>query len=116
MGDKSLVILMKLIMTFVSASIAFVLLGNSLLLILPVAIIVAALNFYFGDILILPAYGNVAASIADGLIAALAAFVVGQVTGVFQTNIITLTIFALLAAVSEYVFHQYLFRTRKVAP
>ena len=80
------------------------------------AVIATALNYLIGDLLILPGAGNVIASIADGGLGALVAYVVSLISPVFMINANSLIIFIVLVAIGEYLFHKYLKRHEEVAP
>ena len=68
-------------------------------------------------------FGNIVASIGDGLLGAIAAFLISllagdiktnnQITNVFRTNLFTLAFFAVVIAIIEYFFHIYLLQSNK---
>ena len=75
-----------------------------------------ALNYLFGDLFVLPKWGNLGASIVDGILAIGLAYIVDLAVPAFTTSAAGLLIFGALVAVGEYLFHQYLKRSEKVAP
>lgn len=110
-------LVIKFGMTFLVTWIVFGLFGrNPLDFIFIVAVLGTGLNYVLGDLLILPRFGNVISSIGDGLMGALTALVVASFSILYRTNFFSLTLFAILLAVGEYYFHQYLKRAEKVAP
>ncbi|TYO98061.1 DUF2512 family protein [Desulfallas thermosapovorans] len=110
-------LLVKFIMTLVIAGIALVFIDNNAWTwALWVAIIGTAVNYLVGDLVVLPKYGNIVASIGDGVMAALVAYIIDLISPVFQTSFTALALLAVLVAVGEYFFHQYLLREEKVEP
>lgn len=110
-------LVMKLIMTFLAAWIIFgIILDNPLSHILLLSALGAAINYLLGDLFVLPKFGNVVASVGDGLMAALTAYILDTVIPVFETTFTTLLLFTLAVAAFEFFFHQYLLRDEKVAP
>jgi hypothetical protein len=110
-------LLIKFAVTFILAVIAFRLIGrNDWGWVLAVAVTGAGLNYLLGDFYVLPKYGNIAASAVNGLLAALAAFIVSFFIPLFMVSYTALILYAVLIAVEEYLFHTYLLRTDNVAP
>ncbi|MDI6870232.1 MAG: DUF2512 family protein [Bacillota bacterium] len=116
MSKTATALIVKFLMTAVFGAIVFRPLGNSWGWILTVGMVGTALNYLLGDLAILPSLGNVAASLGDGLLAALTAHVTGWLTPAFFTTFSSLLLFAVLIAVGEYFFHLYLLSSKKVAP
>lgn len=119
MSKTATALLIKFIMTFAFALIAlsFLVDNNAWDWIFGVALVGTALNYLVGDLLVLPKYGNIIASIADGVMAALIAYIFDYlVPTAFQTSFTALALFGVLVAVGEYFFHQYLQRSEKVEP
>lgn len=113
----SMALLVKFLLTFVMALVVFnFFLENSLSWVLLLAILATALNYLIGDLLILPAMGNISASIADGVMAAITAYVLDILVREFNTNWAALLWFGILIAIGEYFFHIYLQSDEKVAP
>jgi hypothetical protein len=110
-------LLVKFVMTFIFAAAALAFLrGNTWAWVFIVAIVATGLNYLVGDLLILPAFGNISASISDGIMGALTAYVVDLLVPAFRTTAAALIIFAILIALGEYFLHQYLLRAEKVEP
>ncbi len=101
-------------MTLIFAAIAFItLINNAWSWVLLVALAGTAINYWVGDLMVLPKYGNIVASLGDGVMAALVAFIVDLLVVPFRTGLSSLVLFAVLIAVGEYFFHQYLRRPEK---
>ncbi|MEW6182883.1 MAG: DUF2512 family protein [Bacillota bacterium] len=117
MSKTGSALLVKLVMTFVfaSATLGFIR-GNTWGWVIVVAIIATALNYLVGDLLVLPAFGNIVAAIGDGLMGVITAYVVDLLVPAFRTTLLSLLIFGVLIALGEYFFHQYLLRSEKVEP
>lgn len=64
----------------------------------------------------LPNFGNMVASLGDGAMAAITAYIIDILTIEFVTNLPSLYAFAILIALGEYFFHAYLVKTEEVAP
>lgn len=109
-------LLIKFLLTTAAAAIAFRGLGSTWGWILTLGVVATALNYFLGDLAILPSLGKVWAVLADGLLAALTAYVIDRLTPAFRTTGGSVVLFAVLIAVAEYFFHNYLRSTRKVAP
>ncbi|MEJ6951992.1 DUF2512 family protein [Natronospora cellulosivora (SeqCode)] len=113
----SMALVVKFIITFVAALIAFYfLMTNDLIWIFLVALLATIANYLIGDLIILPSMGNIVASIADGFMAGLVAYIFDFFLPVFTTTWATLLWFAIIIAVGEYFFHIYLKEDEKVAP
>ena len=107
----------KFLMTFVFAWLTFGLMdGNFLSWVLFVAIIGTVLNYLAGDLVVLPKFGNIVASAGDGVMGALVAYIISLSTPNFVVSLTSLVIFAILIAVGEFFFHQFLLKSKKVAP
>ncbi|AGL02681.1 Protein of unknown function (DUF2512) [Desulfoscipio gibsoniae DSM 7213] len=117
MNKTATALLFKFIMTFVFAIIALRFIDNNTWgWVFWVALAGTALNYLVGDLFVLPKYGNIVASVGDGVMAALAAYIINLIVPAFQTTFTALALFAVLVAVGEYFFHQYLQRSEKVEP
>lgn len=117
MNNTVKALIFKFVMTFVISYISLgLIVRNPINWILSYAIIVTALNYMAGDLLILPSFGNITASIADGLMAALIAYIIGANSNIFDTNSASLVVLFALIVVGEYYFHQYLLEDEEVAP
>lgn len=110
-------LLVKFIMTFVFAALTFFyLVTNPIISVFWVALAVTVVNYLVGDLLVLSAFGNSVASIGDGIMGALVAYIAALAVPVFSAPFNALAVFALLIAIGEYIFHQYLRQSEKVAP
>ena len=103
----------KLLITLFVAMLATYLAGIfDLWLVFVVAVVVTLANYIFGDMLILPATGNIIASIIDGAMAGFLAYV--TVNGYPQENITVFAItFGILIMAAEYSFHRYVLKGKK---
>lgn len=117
MSRTTLALIFKFVMTVVFAAGAFILIdGNGWTWPIVVGVAGTILNYVLGDLVVLPRFGNIAASIGDGVLAALTAYVVDLIVPAFTTSATSLAVFAVLIAVGEYFFHQYLKASDRVAP
>lgn len=113
----SMALIVKFLLTFVMALISFYfLINNDISWIILLAIAGTVLNYIVGDLLILPSMGNIVASIGDGLMAAILAYIIDLLVFDFSTTFTTLLWFGVLIAIGEYFFHSYLKEDEKVAP
>lgn len=109
-------LLVKFILTFIFAFVAlFAIRGNNLYWVGFVAVAVTVLNYLAGDILILPAFGNAVATVADGLSAMLVAHMAGVMVRGFRTGLFPLLLFGLMVATGEFFLHRYLQRRKDAA-
>lgn len=110
-------LLFKFLMTLIFAGITFTLIdGNAFRWAFIVALLGTAANYLVGDLLVLPSLGNIIASIGDGILATLIAYLISLGSLAFDTTFSSLAIYAILVAVGEYFFHQYLLKSDEVAP
>ncbi|MGR6835956.1 DUF2512 family protein [Syntrophomonas erecta] len=117
MGQTSRALLVKLVMTFIAGLLTLSLIdGNRWWPVLVIAIIGTAVNYFVGDLVVLPALGNITASIGDGIMAALVAYVVALAWPEVVVSFTSLLVFAIIIMVGEYFFHQYLEKSEEVAP
>lgn len=117
MSNTGTALLIKLVLTFVAAAIAFWFFeANAWTWILLVSAIATAANYLVGDLAILPAAGNTVASIMDGVMAAVVAWLVSFFVPEFTISVASLAIFGIVVAVAEYFFHSYLKQADKVSP
>lgn len=117
MSKTATALLIKFGMTFVVAVVAFSLIDRNIWLWpFALAIVGTALNYFLGDLYVLPKFGNTVAAVSDGVLAALTAYVFDLIIPAFRTTATTLVTFAVLVAVGEYIFHRYLRRSEKVEP
>jgi hypothetical protein len=126
MKDKIITLIIKLVFTFAAAWLSFGYIGsNALGWISITAIAVTIINYFIGDLIILPSFGNIVASIAEGLMSAITALLISllagsfkpnnQIADIFRTNLFTLVFFAIVIGVVEYFFHIYLLQSNKVS-
>lgn len=117
MSRTTTALILKLVMTVVFAAVAFMLVDrNTWTWVGVVGVAGTIINYLLGDLFVLPRWGNLVASAGDGVLAALIAYVVDLIVPAFATSFAGLAVFAILVAVGEYFFHQYLKRSEKVAP
>lgn len=117
MSKTATALLVKLLMTFAFSVLAFSFLDrNNLGWSFLVAVLVTGVNYLVGDLMILPSWGNTVASVGDGVMAALTAWIVSMVSPNVDTGLASLLAFGALTAVGEYFFHQYLLSSEQVAP
>lgn len=110
-------ILIKLVFTFLAAWLAFdVLINNPFVAIVIFAITATIINYLLGDLIILKNFGNVVASIADGIIAIILAYLFDLLSADFRVTFGTALVFGIIVAVSEYAFHKYLVTNRESEP
>lgn len=110
-------LLLKYAMIFVAGFLTLSLIdGNSVLEVLAIALAVAALSYGVGDLLILPASGNLVAAIGDGLMAAIIAYIIAWLWPAVTVSFLSIVIFAVLVAAAEYFLHIYLMASHEVAP
>lgn len=117
MSKTTTALLVKFGMTFVAAAIALYYIdGNTIGQVLIFSILGTAINYLIGDLFVLPSFGNIVASVGDGILAAALAYIMDLVIPAFRTTFTSLAVLAVLVAVAEYFFHQYIARSEKVAP
>ena len=117
MNKTATALVVKFVMTFVLAALLFTVLDrNALVWSTAVAVAGTILNYFLGDLYVLPKFGNLTASVGDGILAILVAYIVDLAVLDFRTTVTSLILFGALVAVGEYFFHQYLLRSEKVAP
>ena len=115
--NTAMALFAKFIMTFIFAAIAFRFIdANTWGWIFTISLAATAINYLVGDLLVLPSMGNMVASIGDGIMGALIAYVFAVFAGDFTISFAGLAVFALTVAVGEYFFHQFLRGSDTVAP
>ncbi len=75
------------------------------------AIVITVVAYVLGDLLILPAYGNLAASISDGIIALLIAWLTPFVAPNIPVTFGNAFAVGILVGIGEWFFHKYMART-----
>lgn len=112
----AITLIYKFITTFIAALLAFAFLDkNQMSIIVIVALAGTVLKYLLGDLFIFPTMGNVFASIIDGVLASVTAYVFDLFSTNFFTSSTGLIIFAGLIAAAEYFFHIYLIKHENVA-
>jgi ABC-type Mn2+/Zn2+ transport system permease subunit len=104
-------LILKIILIFVSAWIAYGLIeDNELLWIFITSLAISLITFLISDILILPRYGNISATLADTVLAVLIAWIVDLLTINFYITWMSSLVFAVLVFIIEYILHRCLHR------
>lgn len=117
MSQTAKALIFKFFMTLIVALLAFsVVGGNDFSWVLVVAILGTVIDYLAGDLLILPKVGSLIGAIINGGLAAVIAIMVAAATPAFTTTTSSVLTFAVLVAVGEYFFHQYLLRVEEVEP
>ncbi len=117
MSKTSGALLMKFVLTLGAAWVSFSLFANATFTsVLIIAIAGTLLNYLIGDLFVLPNFGNIMASIGDGGLAALTAYVISRFTYGFAATATSFVVFAVLISIAEYFFHIYLLKSDDVAP
>ncbi|MDD3999354.1 MAG: DUF2512 family protein [Bacilli bacterium] len=102
-------LILKIVLIFVSAWVAFGLIeDNGLLWIFIVSLAASLLTYLIGDILILPRLGNVSASVANAVLAVLIAWIIDMLTVNFYITWVSGLVFVVLIFIIEMVLHRYL--------
>lgn len=117
MNNTFTALVIKFVMTLFFAVIAFRFIDANTwgwVFIVPLGATVA--NYLVGDLLVLPGLGNFMASVGDGLMGAALAYAVAFFAAPFTVSFAGLAAFAVLVAIGEYFFHQFLLASDKVAP
>ncbi|NLD26332.1 MAG: DUF2512 family protein [Acholeplasmataceae bacterium] len=104
-------LILKIILIFVGAWVAYGLIeDNGLLWIFITSLAISLLLFLIGDMLILPRYGNVSATVADTVLAVLIAWIVDLLTIHFYITWMSSLVFAVIIFITEHILHRYLHR------
>lgn len=108
-------VIIKFIVTLGAAWISFMMFSTAAFwTVLIIAVAGTVLNYLIGDLLVLPRFGNVAASILDGILGGAIAWMVLLYYPAAYGNITSVYIFAVIIAVAEFFFHMYLIGTHVV--
>lgn len=111
----AIAIVIKFFVTLAAAWLAFMVFGTiSVWTVLLIAVIGTAVNYLVGDMMILPRYGNTAASIIDGAMGGVLAWIILLFIPAADYVISTGVIFAILVAAAEFFFHMYLINAHVV--
>lgn len=111
-------LVVKFVMTLAAAGIAGYFVGiTNWFFLLMVALVGTVVNYILGDLFVLPAAGNIIASLGDGIMAGLIGYIMAvRNRAVVENALLFALIFGVIVAVGEYFFHKYLAKDRKVAP
>ncbi|WP_274378696.1 DUF2512 family protein [Desulforamulus profundi] len=108
-------LIVKFVMTFVAAWVAVTLVADQeWTWALLGAFLGTAVNYLVGDAFILPNYGNITASVADGILGAGLLFLLDLMSADLRLTATAYLTFGLLVAIGEYFFHRYLIDARIV--
>jgi hypothetical protein len=111
----TIALIIKFIVTMAAAWIAFMMFGQvAFWTVAVIALAGTILNYLIGDLLVLPRFGNVIASILDGILGGAIAWMILAYTPVTYTYMTSIYIFAVIVAVAEFFFHMYLLSSRIV--
>ncbi len=117
MSATAKALMVKFLMTFVFGLLTLWLInGNTWGSIFIVTLFVTAINYVIGDLMMVPVLSNIVASISDGLVSALVAYLVAVIVVAFEVSTVSLLLYGTLIAVSEFFFHLYLGFSDKVEP
>ena len=99
----------KLVMTFIVGVVAFSFIdGNPWGQVFWVALVATAVNYFVGDRMVLPSYGNATAAVGDGIMGSIVAYLGAVITEAFTVSAASIVTFLVLVAIGEYFFHRYL--------
>lgn len=109
MNRTLMTLLVKFVITFAATWISIGLIaGNPIGHVLAVSFAVIIVNYIAGDLLILPAFGNTIASIADGIMGIIVALLTGLFFEGFQAPFFSLFVYGVLLVIGQFFFHAYL--------
>lgn len=102
-------LIIKILATFVAAWISFSLIANNVLLwIFVVAFAVGLVNFLIGDLLVLPRFGHMSATITNGILGVITAYLIDLLSVNFTITWVSGLVFLLVVTVFEYFLHRYI--------
>lgn len=105
-------LILKLFMTFLLGVATFTYVDNNTWAqVFWVAFGVTVVNYLVGDRLVLPALGNIVASVGDGVLGAVVALLSSALMPAFNTAAMSIALFGVLLMAGEYFYHQYLMST-----
>lgn len=114
MNRTLITLLVKLAVTFFVAWITIGLMaGNPIGPVFAAALAGTIVNYIVGDLFMLPGFGNVIASLGDGILGALVAYLTGIFFEGFRAPFFSLFVYALLLVAAEFIFHAYLKKSEK---
>lgn len=109
MGKVTTALIVKFVGTFAAAWVAVSLIaGNEWTWALWVGLLGTVANYLIGDKMILPSFGNIIASLADGMLGVGLLFLLDMMSADLRLNATAYLTFFLLVAGFEYFFHRYL--------
>jgi len=110
-------LLIKFVLTLGAAWVAFSLFGDSTFgFILTLAVAGTLLNYLIGDLIVLPRLGNIIASMGDGGLSILTAYILSGFTYGLRATTTSFVVFGVITAVAEFFFHMYLLKNEDIAP
>lgn len=105
----AIALIVKFVVTMAVAWIALMMFGTTAFWTTAIiAIAVTVLNYLVGDLLVLTRFGNLAASVLDGILAGAAAWVILYYSPSAYNYMTSVYIFAVIIAIAEFFFHMYL--------
>lgn len=109
MDTKGIYLVVKFILAFLFAVVAFVLIdGNVWFWVFAAVAFITAINYLVVDLLVLPKYGNALASFGNGALGAILASLATFIIPTFQASTTALLVFGTLIGVGEFFYRQYL--------
>lgn len=115
MRNTFLAIIMKLVLTFLAAWLAYGLIeDNGLIWIFIVSLAVTLVNYLIGDLMILPRYGTVSATLANTVMAVLVAWLIDLLTPQFYIAWLSSLVFVVLIFIFEYILHRFMIVDERV--
>lgn len=109
-------LLVKLAVTFLAAWITIgFMAGNPIGPVFAAALAGTIVIYIVGDLLILPGFGNMIASLADGILGTSVAYLTGMFFEGFRAPIFSLFVYAVLIVIAEFILHAYLKKSEEAA-
>lgn len=109
-------LLMKLIYTFLSAYVSFIIIDvNPISFIFIVSILVASINLYLVERLTLPSLGLKMSCITEGIVAAIFSYIIDLFSYSYTTSYTGLIIFSGSTLIINYLFHVYIIKDIEVS-
>lgn len=105
-------LILKLFMTFLFGVATFTYVDNNTWAqVFWVALGVTVMNYLVGDRMVLPALGNIVASVGDGVLGVVVALLSSALMPAFNATALSIILFGVLLIAGEHFFHQYLMNT-----
>jgi fructose-specific phosphotransferase system IIC component len=109
--SKGFGIAFKVVMTVIVAWIAFGIFDRDAFgWIVTVGVVASIVNYFVGDLLVLPRLHNIGSSVVDGFLSIVVAYVIALITRNFVVSLLSLIMFGILVACVEFFFHRLMFR------